>query len=218
MALRVLIFGAPGCGKGTISKYLVSDFGFTHVAAGDLLRSRRQSNDDFAKELSAIIDKGLLIPDTTISKIIKDEMAKFEKSNPIFLLDGYPRNIAQVKLLEMAGKTDLAINIEVPFQTIISRLSDRLVHEPSGRTYNLKWNPPKVEGIDDVTGDKLTRRPDDDEKVIARRLKIYEETLEPVINHYRNLNVLKSFRGEESRVIYKELKPFMEDFLRNYKN
>ncbi|KAF0989084.1 hypothetical protein HZS_3143 [Henneguya salminicola] len=141
---RILIFGAPGSGKGTISKYLVKDFGFTHIAAGDILRAMLTTDDPSMNELKETISKGNLIPDSQITELIKKEISNVEKNKNSWLLDGYPRNITQAKLLQGFTSIDLALNIEVPFPTIIERLCDRMVHQSSGRIYNMKWNPPKL--------------------------------------------------------------------------
>ncbi|KII72847.1 GTP:AMP phosphotransferase AK3, mitochondrial [Thelohanellus kitauei] len=218
MALRILIFGAPGCGKGTISKFVASDFGFVHIAAGDLIRSKIHSGEDAYKELKELVDRGQLIPDTKVTQIVRDEVNKFDNAKRSILLDGFPRNITQTKLLDSFFKTDLVINIEVPFPVIIQRLCDRMIHEASGRIYNLKWNPPKKPGIDDITGEPLIRRQDDDADVVKRRLVLYEESLQPVLEHFRRKGLLKSFRGEESKEIYKVLKPFMENFVKEHIN
>uniref|UniRef100_A0A6B2G8N7 GTP:AMP phosphotransferase AK3, mitochondrial (Trinotate prediction) n=1 Tax=Myxobolus squamalis TaxID=59785 RepID=A0A6B2G8N7_MYXSQ len=214
---RILIFGAPGSGKGTISKFLLKDFGFTHIAAGDILRAMLASDSLEAREFKEIMSKGNLVPDEKITEIIKREIYAVEATKKSWLLDGYPRNIKQAKMLASFASTTLALNIEVPFPTITERLCDRVVHEPSGRIYNMKWNRPKVEGVDDVTGEPLTRRPDDSYDVVSRRLLSYEATIAPVLDLFRSQNKLKTFQGTESKVIYQSLHPFMETFLKSSK-
>eukprot|EP00128_Syssomonas_multiformis_P015785 Colp12_sorted_trinity150504_noHs@7510 len=152
---HVLILGPPGGGKGTISKKIVKDFSFKHISAGDLIREQIRKNTPMGITAHGYITEGLLVPDPIVIELVAESL---DHLGGRWLLDGYPRSLVQAEALDHTHKIDLVLDILVPHEEIIERLSGRLIHEPSGRTYHTIYSPPKVPGIDDVTGEPLTQR------------------------------------------------------------
>jgi nucleoside-triphosphate--adenylate kinase len=182
--LRLIILGAPGSGKGTISSRLVKEFRLNHLSSGDLLRSNIERKTEIGKEAKDYVASGKLLPDDFITKLVIKELRLLVNSS--WLLDGFPRTLSQAKSLDDNKFTvDRVINLNVPFDEIINRLKHRWVHPPSGRVYNLEFNPPKVAMKDDVTGDPLIQRPDDREDVVLARLKVYEKQTQPIVDYYK---------------------------------
>ncbi|CAF0849839.1 unnamed protein product [Brachionus calyciflorus] len=211
--LRLFILGAPGSGKGTISSRIVKEFRLSHLSSGDLLRSNIQQKSDLGLKVKDFVSKGQLVPDDLVTRVVLQELQKLSKSS--WLLDGFPRNLSQCKVLESQRvQVDRVINLNVPFEEIVNRLKHRWIHPPSGRVYNLEFNPPKVPGKDDVTGEPLIQRPDDSEDVVTKRLKIYEEQTKPIIEFYASKNLVETFTGNTSDYLW----PLIKNSLHTLRN
>ena len=212
-SLRALILGPPGGGKGTLSKRLVRDFDFFHVSAGDALRREVAEGTRLGRESEAFINDGFLVPDDVVTKLVVNQLARPEAGDR-WLLDGFPRNIAQARELDRNGvDIDLVLNLEIPEAEILARLGGRRVHVASGRSYHVDWNPPEVEGLDDETGEPLVTRPDDAADAIRTRLERYDDLTQALVDHYESRGVLATFRGTESDVIYPPMKAHVADML-----
>lgn len=172
----MLILGKPGGGKGTISKKILKDFPmFTHFSTGDLLRQHVLQKTEIGKEAKKHMDSGSLVPDDLMIRLVLDEAEKEAENGNSLLLDGFPRTMEQAKALAESVSVDLVVDLNVPNDTIIERISERYVHLGSGRVYNLSYNPPRVPGLDDITGEKLVQREDDKPETVRRRLEAYDK-------------------------------------------
>jgi adenylate kinase len=182
-----MLLGPPGAGKGTQAQLLVAHFQIIQVSTGDMLRAAMRDNTPLGQAVKQVVDAGGLVPDDIIINLVKERIAKADCQNG-FLLDGFPRTIAQADALrDSRVDLDHVINIEVPDEDIITRMSGRLVHAPSGRVYHNKFNPPKNPGLDDVTNEPLIQRQDDHEETVRKRLAIYHEQTQPLLKYYREL-------------------------------
>lgn len=199
------LLGAPGGGKGTISKYLVRDFGFVQISTGNLLRQEVAKASKFGLAVKDYLDRGALVPDDVVLDLVNQQ-----DLGDRVLFDGFPRTVAQAKNLTV--KIDAALKLDVPFQVIIDRLAGRWVHAPSGRTYAYDFNPPKIHGKDDPTGEPLTQRDDDKPDTVRARLEAFEAHITPLVDYYHANNILYTFAGDESKVIYRDfIHPFFEN-------
>jgi nucleoside-triphosphate--adenylate kinase len=208
---RALILGPPGGGKGTLSKRLVKDYNFAHVSSGDALRNQIANGTSVGKQAESYIAAGNLVPDDIVTTLVVDELnANSDSSN--LLLDGFPRTLDQAKALSESYDVDLVLNLDIPEEEIMSRLSNRRVHVASGRSYHLIWNPPKVDGIDDETGEPLIHRPDDTEDAIKDRLSTYRKLTSPLTSFYEEQGKCVTFRGTESDVIWPEMKAAVDNY------
>lgn len=188
--MKVIILGAPGSGKGTQAEYIVNALQIPKISTGDMLRAAVTANTPLGQEVKAVMAAGKLVTDQIILSLIQQRIAA-KDCQAGFLFDGFPRTIAQAEQLLQAGiDVDYIVNIEVPDTVIIQRLTGRLVHINSGRIYHTKFNPPKVAGIDDDTGEPLIQRADDKEAVVLERLKIYHQQTEPLTTWYQSENYL----------------------------
>ena len=208
---RALILGPPGGGKGTLSKRLVRDFDFAHVSSGDALRNQIAAKTSVGSQAESYIQAGSLVPDDIVTSLVVDELSANSNSSNL-LLDGFPRTLDQAKALGEKYQVDLVLNLDVPEEEIMSRLSNRRVHVASGRSYHLIWNPPKVEGIDDETGEPLIHRPDDTEEAIKDRLETYHSLTSPLTSYYEKQGKCITFTGTESDVIWPEMKAAVEKY------
>ncbi|XP_072770259.1 GTP:AMP phosphotransferase AK3, mitochondrial [Nerophis lumbriciformis] len=204
---RAVIMGPPGSGKGTISGRISKSLGLQHISSGDILRANIDAQTELGLLMKASIDEGQLVPDQIISRLILGELTLLQHSS--WLLDGFPRTLSQAESLEESYSVDTVINLQVPFHIIRQRLTSRWTHLPSGRVYNVDFNPPKVPGRDDVTGEPLIQRDDDTPETVMRRLKAYQTQTEPVLEYYRSKGVLETFRGTETNKIWPHVEAFL---------
>eukprot|EP00532_Pseudo-nitzschia_australis_P001181 CAMPEP_0168192702 /NCGR_PEP_ID=MMETSP0139_2-20121125/18193_1 /TAXON_ID=44445 /ORGANISM="Pseudo-nitzschia australis, Strain 10249 10 AB" /LENGTH=247 /DNA_ID=CAMNT_0008115967 /DNA_START=158 /DNA_END=901 /DNA_ORIENTATION=+ len=206
-----LILGKPGGGKGTISGKILKDFPqFHHVSTGDLLRSHVREGTQLGSEAARYMKEGKLVPDELMIDLVMEESTPYLEKGESLLLDGFPRTVGQAEALEKSVHVDMVVNLEIPNETIIERLSDRWIHEPSGRIYSYSYKPPKVEGFDDKTGEPLVQRHDDKPQTVQARLELYDEATSPLVQYYEQNDVLKTFRGTQSDVIYPKVQKWLQ--------
>ena len=184
--MRLILLGAPGAGKGTQAAFICEKFGIPQISTGDMLRAAVKAGTPLGLQAKAVMDAGQLVSDELIINLVKDRIAQPDCAKG-FLFDGFPRTIPQADAMKAAGvKLDYVLEIDVPFEAIIDRMSGRRSHPASGRTYHVKFNPPKVEGIDDVTGEPLVQREDDKEETVKIRLQVYSDQTRPLVDYYSN--------------------------------
>ena len=184
--MRLILLGAPGAGKGTQAAFICEKFGIPQISTGDMLRAAVKAGTPLGLQAKAVMDAGQLVSDELIINLVKDRIAQPDCAKG-FLFDGFPRTIPQADAMKAAGvKLDYVLEIDVPFEAIIDRMSGRRSHPASGRTYHVKFNPPKVEGIDDVTGEPLVQREDDKEDTVKKRLQVYSDQTRPLVDYYSN--------------------------------
>lgn len=184
--MRLILLGGPGAGKGTQATFITKKFDIPQISTGDMLRAAVKEGTPLGLEAKKIMDVGGLISDEIITGMVKERVAQSDCANG-YLLDGFPRTIPQANAMRELGiDIDYVIEISVDDEEIIKRMSGRRAHLESGRTYHIIYNPPKVEGIDDVTGEKLVQREDDQEATVKHRLDVYHEQTEPLIDYYQN--------------------------------
>ncbi|KAM9306970.1 GTP:AMP phosphotransferase AK3, mitochondrial [Pholidichthys leucotaenia] len=205
--VRAVIMGPPGSGKGTVSARIGQSFGLKHISSGDILRANISAKTELGLLMKACIDQGQLVPDDVISRLILNHLKTLH--NTSWLLDGFPRTVSQAEALDVVYSLDTVVNLNVPFDTIKQRLTSRWTHLASGRVYNIDFNPPKIPGLDDVTGEPLVQRDDDKPETVTRRLKSYQTQTEPVLEFYRSKGILETFSGTETNKIW----PHVQDFL-----
>jgi len=182
--MRIILLGSPGSGKGTQAQFITEKYAIPQISTGDMLRAAVRDGTPLGVEAKKVMDAGGLVSDDIILGLIKERIAQPDCANG-FLLDGFPRTIAQAEGLEAMGvKIDNVIEINVTDEEIIKRIAGRRVHPESGRTYHVEYNPPKVEGIDDVTEETLIQRDDDKEETVRKRLTIYHELTKPLVGYY----------------------------------
>ncbi len=182
--MRIILLGSPGSGKGTQAQFITEKYAIPQISTGDMLRAAVREGTPLGLEAKKVMDAGGLVSDDIILGLIKERIAQSDCANG-FLLDGFPRTIAQAEGLQKMGvEIDHVIEIAVDDEEIIKRMSGRRVHPGSGRTYHVLYNPPKQEGIDDVTGDPLIQRDDDKEETVRKRLSVYHEQTKPLVGYY----------------------------------
>ncbi len=182
--MRVILLGGPGAGKGTQANYIKEKFQIPQISTGDMLRAHVKAGSELGKAAKKIMDEGGLVSDDIIMGMVKERITEDDCKNG-FLFDGFPRTIPQAEALQAAGvPIDAVVEIDVPDEEIIKRMSGRRVHLASGRTYHVIYNPPKVEGKDDETGEELIQRDDDQEETVRARLKVYHDQTEPLVAFY----------------------------------
>jgi nucleoside-triphosphate--adenylate kinase len=210
--LRMLIFGKPGAGKGTLSARLVRKYDILSLSTGDLLRQHIAEKTEVGRQAEEIVAQGGLLPDDVMLKVVTSKLDLVR--NKHWILDGFPRTLGQGELLDSHLKKSnsplsLVINLDVPDDVILSRISDRWVHLPSGRVYNMSYNQPKVEGRDDETGEPLTKRPDDNPEIFSRRLKQFYASTSPLLSYYASAKApgkkLVTLKGTSSDEIWPKL-------------
>lgn len=185
--MRLILLGAPGAGKGTQAQYLTEKYGIPQISTGDMLRAAVKAKTPLGIEAKKVMDEGGLVSDDIIIGLVKERIKEADCEQG-FLFDGFPRTIPQAQaLLDNEVTIDFVVEINVEDSEIVSRMSGRRVHESSGRTYHIKYNPPKVEGKDDETGDDLVQRVDDEEETVKKRLSVYHSQTKPLVDFYLNL-------------------------------
>ena len=184
--MRLILLGAPGAGKGTQANFICQKYGIPQISTGDMLRAAVKAGTPLGLQAKAVMESGGLVSDDLIINLVKERITQPDCANG-FLFDGFPRTIPQADAMKAAGvKLDYVLEIDVPFESIIERMSGRRSHPASGRTYHIKFNPPKVEGKDDVTGEPLVQRPDDQEETVKKRLDVYSAQTRPLVDYYSN--------------------------------
>lgn len=184
--MKILLLGAPGAGKGTQAQFITAALSIPQISTGDMLRAAVKAGTPLGLEAKKIMDAGGLVRDDIIIGLVKERITQPDCANG-FLFDGFPRTLAQAEAMEKAGvQLDSVVEIAVPDEVIVERMSGRRVHLPSGRTYHIVYNPPKVSGHDDETGEKLIQRDDDLEETVKKRLKVYHEQTEVLIDFYNH--------------------------------
>lgn len=185
--MRIILLGGPGAGKGTQAQYLANHLKIPLISTGNMLRAAVEHRSELSLRVKLIMDQGSLVPDDTIMDLIKDRLLQPDCQHG-YLLDGFPRTIAQAEALSSAGvKIDYVVEIVVPDNEIVARLSGRRIHLESGRTYHLQYNPPQTSGVDNLTGESLVQRDDDQEATIRQRLQVYHEKTELLVSYYQSL-------------------------------
>ncbi|MGD2052613.1 MAG: adenylate kinase [Gammaproteobacteria bacterium] len=199
--MRVILLGGPGAGKGTQAGYITQKYNIPQISTGDMLRAHVKAGTELGKAAKKIMDDGGLVSDDIIMGMIKERIKEDDCKNG-YLFDGFPRTIPQADALKEGGiPVDAVVEIDVDDDEIIKRMSGRRVHLASGRTYHVVFNPPKVEGKDDVTGEDLIQRDDDKEDTVRKRLEVYHEQTEPLIEYYSTW----SASGEEGAPAYHKI-------------
>ncbi len=184
--MKIILLGAPGAGKGTQAQFLTKQYNIPQISTGDMLRAAIKAGTQMGKMAKEAMDTGKLVTDEIIIGLVKDRIAEDDCKNG-FLLDGFPRTIPQAEAVTAAGiEIDAVIEIDVPDEEIVNRMSGRRVHQNSGRTYHLVYNPPRVEGKDDETGEDLIQRADDKEEIVKERLGVYHDQTQPLVNYYKD--------------------------------
>jgi adenylate kinase len=182
--MRILLLGLPGAGKGTQAQFLIERYKIPQISTGDMLRAAMKANSPLGNEVRGYMDRGALVPDQVVIKLVKERI-KAPDCATGFIMDGFPRTLPQAEALRQAGiDINFVIEIEVGDGEILRRMSGRRVHPPSGRSYHIEFKPPRVPGKDDLTGEPLVQRSDDNEETVKRRIQTYHDQTKPLINYY----------------------------------
>ncbi len=183
--MRLILLGPPGVGKGTQAKYITQQYHIPHISTGDIFRSAVAEQSELGKKVKSVIDSGQLVSDDLTIALVRDRIKKPDCEHG-FLLDGFPRTIKQAESLHEISPIDYIIDVHVPDEEIVKRLSGRRVHPASGRIYNTFYQPPRTPDVDDETGEPLIQREDDKEETVRERLKIYDAQTSPLRNYYKH--------------------------------
>lgn len=182
--MKLILLGAPGAGKGTQAAFITQKYGIPQISTGDMLRAAVKAGTPLGVQAKGVMESGGLVSDELIIDLVKERIAQPDCANG-FLFDGFPRTLPQAEAMKQAGvKLDYVLEIDVPFDAIIERMSGRRSHPASGRTYHVKFNPPKAEGRDDLTGEPLVQRDDDKEETVRKRLQVYNDQTRPLVSYY----------------------------------
>ncbi|MEE2717478.1 MAG: adenylate kinase [SAR324 cluster bacterium] len=209
--MRILLLGPPGAGKGTQANHLIRDYGLVQLSTGDMLRAAVKSGTEIGLKAKVVMDAGELVSDEIVAGIVKERIQQDDCAQG-FMLDGFPRTQGQAELLdqmlaELGVGIDRVIEFQVDEEAVVRRLSGRRIHQPSGRTYHVEFNPPQQEGKDDVTGEPLIQREDDNAEVIRTRLNAYHEQTTPLVSYYTQKGNLVSIDGMASpEAVYASLR------------
>ena len=182
--MRLILLGAPGAGKGTQATFICQKYGIPQISTGDMLRAAVKAGTPLGLQAKQVMDAGGLVSDDIIIGLVKARITQPDCANG-FLFDGFPRTIPQADAMKQAGvNLDYVLEIDVPDEAIIERMSGRLFHLASGRTYHVKFNPPRTPGVDDATGEPLVQRDDDKEATVRKRLQVYQDQTRPLVDYY----------------------------------
>ncbi|GAB2905416.1 adenylate kinase [Uliginosibacterium flavum] len=182
--MRLILLGPPGAGKGTQAKFIAEKYGIPQISTGDMLRAAVKAGSPMGLAAKAVMDAGQLVSDDIIIGLVKERLTQPDCANG-YMFDGFPRTLPQADALKDSGVAlDVVLEIDVPDSEIVERMSGRRVHLASGRTYHIKFNPPKVAGVDDETGEPLVQRDDDKEEVVTKRLDVYHAQTKPLVKYY----------------------------------
>ena len=182
--MKLILLGAPGADKGTQAAFITQKYGIPQISTGDMLRAAVKAGTPLGLQAKGVMESGGLVSDELIINLVKERIAQPDCANG-FLFDGFPRTLPQAEAMKQAGvKLDYVLEIDVPFDAIIERMSGRRSHPASGRTYHVKFNPPKAEGKDDLTGEPLVQRDDDKEETVRKRLQVYNDQTRPLVSYY----------------------------------
>ncbi len=182
--MRLIIFGAPGAGKGTLSSRLASKLGIAQIATGDMIREEIKRNTDLGRTISSYVNKGELVPDEIVIEALQRRLDQPDSQNG-FILDGYPRTVEQAKALERITEIEAIIRIKIPESILVERLANRIICRKCGAVYNMKYLEPKKSGVCDICGGDLYQRTDDKPEVIRERFRVYEMDTQPIMEHYK---------------------------------
>ncbi len=197
--MKIIMLGAPGAGKGTQAKRIAEKYGIPHISTGDILRANVKGDTELGQKAKVFMNQGLLVPDELVIDMLMDRIAQDDCGNG-YVLDGFPRTIPQAESLDAAlgklgEKMDVAIDVDVPDENIVTRMSGRRACTSCGATYHVVFNPTKVEGICDACGEKLILRDDDKPETVQKRLGVYHEQTQPLIDYYKKAGILKTVDG-----------------------
>ncbi|KAL7396641.1 hypothetical protein ABVT39_009202 [Epinephelus coioides] len=197
---RAAIMGPPGSGKGTISQRIAQSFGLVYLSSGHFLRESIAANTEAGLMVKTYVDRSMLVPDDVMTRLMLPRLQQMIAHS--WLLDGFPRTLSQAQALNNICQMDLVISLNIPYETLRERLSDRWIHPASGRVYNMGFNPPRVKGKDDITGEPLIQHDDDKPEALMARLRHYKDVAKPVIDLYKSQGILHSFSGTETDRIW----------------
>jgi adenylate kinase len=182
--MRLILLGAPGAGKGTQATFICQKYAIPQISTGDMLRAAVKAGTPLGLQAKQVMESGGLVSDDLIINLVKERLAQADCAGG-FLFDGFPRTLPQADAMKAAGvNLDYVLEIDVPFDAIVERMSGRRSHPASGRTYHVKFNPPKAAGLDDITGEPLIQRADDQEETVKKRLEVYNAQTRPLVNYY----------------------------------
>ena len=194
--MKLILLGAPGAGKGTLASYLIEKMGIPSISTGNILREAIKNNTPLGQKAKGFMDAGQLVPDELVINLLEERIAQRDCKSG-FILDGFPRTIPQAEALDKIAEIDCALSLEVPYEVIAKRMTGRRVCLRCGATYHIEANPPRVEGVCDICGDKLVIRSDDQPDVVKRRQETYQEQTEPLKGYYEAQGKLKSIDGTQ---------------------
>ena len=196
--MKIIMLGAPGAGKGTQAKMIANKYGIPHISTGDIFRANIKEGTELGRKAKEYMDQGLLVPDELTVDLVVDRLQKEDCANG-FILDGFPRTISQAEALKNANQTlDFAIDVDVPDESIVSRMAGRRACAGCGATYHIKYNAPKTEGVCDVCGKELILRDDDKAETVQKRLKVYHDQTQPLIDYYKEVGILRTVDGTQN--------------------
>ncbi len=197
--MRLILLGCPGAGKGTQAKFITEKYHIPQISTGEILRAAIQQGSALGKQVKEIVDSGRLVPDEIVIQLVKDRIKQPDCHNG-FLLDGFPRTVDQAEALHRQTSIDYVIDIDVPEEEVLTRLTGRRIHPASGRIYHLLYHPPQVEGRDDVTGEPLIQRTDDSEETVRKRLAVYQAQTSPLRDYYIHFKGGKDHRPKYIKI------------------